>query len=251
MRTFQRWRALLDVFFLAGALILSGEPRSRAADTSDKSAAPPPGASVLFDGKDLSGWTSLKGGLAEWKVEHGYMEVVPGKHDIMTKEKFGPDFQLHVEFWLPLMAQARDQARANSGIYVQGRYEVQVLDSYMNKTYADGACGALYKIIAPNWAAAEAKGLSEPKNPCKPPEHWQTYDITFHAPRVDNQGEVTEKGHITVVQNGVTVIDHGAFRTTTAGAIDEKIGEPGPLRLQDHHCKVRFRNIWLKPLATK
>jgi hypothetical protein len=231
--------------------LLLGQARSRADDRSDTKTAPPPGAIVLFDGKDLSGWTTLRGNPAPWKVEHGYLEVVPGTHDIMTKQKFGGYFQLHVEFWLPLMAKAKDQARANSGIYLQGRYEVQVLDSYKNKTYADGTCGALYKIIAPNWAAAEEKGLSEPKNPCKPPEQWQTYDITFHAPRVNSQGKVIEKGHITVVQNGVTVIDHGAFNTVTAGELDDKIGEPGPLRLQDHNCKVRFRNIWLKPLANR
>jgi hypothetical protein len=218
------------------------------ADDSDKSSAPPKGAIVLFDGKDLSGWTKTNGQPAEWKVDAGYMECVPKQGDIRTKEKFGPDFQLHVEFWLPLMANAKGQGRANSGVYVQGRYEIQVLDSYMNKTYADGACGALYKIIAPNWAAAEEKGLSEPKNPCKPPEQWQTYDITFHAPRVDGQGKVTQDGHVTVVHNGVTVIDNGAFGKTTDGAMDQKIGEPGPLRLQDHGNKVRFRNIWLKPL---
>ena len=124
-------------------------------------------------------------------------------------------------------------------------------EGFQVKTYADGACGALYGIIAPNWAAAEKKGLSEPRNPCKPPEQWQTYDITFHAPRVDAQGKVTEKGHITVVQNGATVIDHGAFDKVTGGALDEEIGKPGPTRLQDHGNKVRFRNIWLKPLPTR
>jgi hypothetical protein len=232
-------------------MILLTAPAIPADDSPDKGSKPPTGAIVLFDGKDLSGWTHLDGKSAQWKVEHGYMEVVPGKHDIMTKEKFGPDFQLHVEFWLPLMANQKGQGRANSGVYVQGRYEIQVLDSYMNETYADGACGALYGIIAPNWAAAEKKGLSEPRNPCKPPEQWQTYDITFHAPRVDDQGKVAEKGHITVVQNGATVIDNGAFDKVTGGALDEEIGKPGPIRLQDHGNKVRFRNIWLKPLQTR
>jgi hypothetical protein len=195
----------------------------------------PEGAIVLFDGKDLSGWTALKGGPAGWKVENGYMEVVPKTGNIVTKEKFG-DCQLHVEFWLPLMANAKGQARSNSGVYLQGRYEIQVLDSYMNETYANGACGALYGIIAPS------------KNVSRPPEQWQTYDITFHAPRVNDQGKVTEKGHVTVVQNGETIIDNGAFDTVTGGALDERIGEPGPLRLQDHGCKVRYRNIWLEPL---
>jgi hypothetical protein len=245
MRTIQLYPAL------AGTLLLLAVPTGRADDTADKSSTPPKGAIVLFNGKDLSGWTNLKGQSAKWKVENGYMEVVPRTGDIMTKEKFGPDFQFHAEFWLPLMANAKDQNRANSGIYLQGRYEIQVLDSYMNKTYANGACGALYSIIAPNWAAAEAKGESEPKNPCKPPEHWQTYDITFHAPRVDGEGKVTKEGHITVVQNGVTVIDNGAFDRVTPGELDKHIGAPGPIRLQDHGAKVRYRNIWLKPIATR
>jgi hypothetical protein len=244
MHTLQHCRTLVPTFSLLGVLLLLVEP----AIAADENSTPPKGAIVLFDGKDLSGWTSQRGRPAQWKVQDGYLEVVPGRGDIMTKEKFGPDFKLHVNFWLPLMASKHDQGRANSGIYLQGRYEIQVLDSYKNKTYADGACGALYGIIAPNWAAAEAKGLSEPKNPCKPPEQWQSYDITFHAPRVDKQGKVTEKGHLTVVQNGVAVIDHGAFDKVTGGALDEKIGQPGPLRLQDHGCKVRYRNIWLLPL---
>ena len=259
MRTFQRYRAVwnglairstsVPVLFLAGILMLLTGLAARADDKEEKGSTPPKGAVVLFDGKDLSGWTALNGKPAEWKVEDGYMEVSKG--DIKTKEKFGPDFRLHVEFWLPLMADKKDQARANSGIYVQGRYEIQVIDSYMNKTYAKGACGALYSIIAPNWALAEEKGESEPKNPCKPPEQLQTFDITFHAPRVDDEGKVTKKGHVTVVQNGVTVIDNGAFDRVTPGELDKKIGEPGPIRLQDHHAKVRYRNIWLKPLTAK
>ncbi len=184
----------------------------------------------------MAGWTTRDGKPAGWKVEDGYLEVVPGKTDIMTKEKFGPDFQLHVEFWLPLMADKKDQERANSGVYLQGRYEIQILDSYMNETYPKGECGAMYKIL----------GTS--KNANKPPEQWQTYDITFHAPRVDDDGKVTEKGRITVVFNGETVIDNGRFDHNTAGEIDTKLGTPGPILLQDHGCKIRFRNIWLKPL---
>ena len=202
---------------------------------------PAPGAIVLFNGKDLSGWVTRSGKPAAWKVEDGDMEVQGG--DIMTRERFGPDFQLHVEFWLPLMAQAKGQARANSGVFLQGRYEIQVLDSYHNDTYADGSVGALYRLIAPNPAAQQMA--------IRPPEQWNSYDLTFHAPRVDAQGKVTEKGHVTVVQNGVTVIDNGAFDAVTGGALDEKIGEPGPLRLQDHGNRVRYRNIWLRPLPTR
>jgi hypothetical protein len=206
-----------------------------------KDAAPkaaPEGAKVLFDGKDLSGWTTRDGKPARWNVEDGYMEVKGG--DIMTKDKFGPDFHLHVEFWLPLMEKAKDQGRANSGVFLQGRYEIQVLDSYKNDTYANGSVGALYGIIAPD-KQAQQKAV-------KPPEQWNTYDIDFRAPRVDEGGKVTEKGRLTVVLNGVTLIDDGKFDRVTGGAIDNKLGEPGPLLLQDHGCKVRYRNIWIQPL---
>jgi hypothetical protein len=201
--------------------------------------APPKGSKVLFDGKDLSGWTTRDGKPAAWKVEDSYMEVKGG--DIMTKDKFGPDFRLHVEFWLPLMADQKDQARANSGVYLQGRYEIQVLDSYKNDTYANGSVGALYGIIAPD-KEAQQKAV-------KPPEQWNTYDITFHSPRVDDSGKVKEKGRLTVVLNGATLIDDGKFDHVTGGAIDNKLGEPGPLLLQDHGCKVRYRNIWLQSLS--
>jgi hypothetical protein len=228
---------------VAGILILFG-PMARAEDKLG--AKPPKGAIVLFEGKDLSGWRSRGSDKpAPWKVENGYVEIVSGKGDIMTKEKFGPDFELHVEFWLPkLPPEIKDQARANSGVYLQGRYEIQVLDSYMNKTYANGSVGALYGIIAPD-AKAQEKAI-------KPPEQWNTYDITFHAPRVDDKGKVTEPGRVTVMLNGVKITE-GNFNKVTGGNIDDKIGEPGPILLQDHQNKaggpnVRFRNIWLKPL---
>ena len=231
MRDAWWYRTAVAVMVLVGAGALA-----RAEDKNPTAAAPPQGAIVLFDGKDLSHWVSMNGKPPAWKVQDGYMEVVPGKGDIKTKEKFGPDFQVHVEFWIPLMPKATGQARGNSGVYLQGRYEIQVLDSYHNKTYANGACGALYGIIAPS------------KNASKPPEQWQTYDITFHAPQVDNGGKVVQKGVVTVIQNGVTIIDKGKFDKVTGGAMDNKLGAPGPLRLQDHHNKVRFRNVWVKPL---
>jgi hypothetical protein len=200
---------------------------------------PPEGAKVLFDGKDLSGWSTMGGKPAAWKLGEGFVEVVPGSGNMRTKGTFGPDFKLHVEFWLPLMASATSQARANSGVYLQGRYEVQVLDSYMNDTYKAGECAALYLLIPTS------------KNANKPPEQWQTYDITFHAPRVDAEGKVTKKGILTVVFNGQTVIDKGEFDKVTGGEIDNKIGEPGPIFLQDHGCPIRYRNIWIKPIGEK
>jgi hypothetical protein len=227
---------------LTGASLLLALSAVQADDKKDDAPKPPPkGATVLFDGKDLSGWVTRDGKKpAEWKLEDGYMEVKGG--DIRTKETFGPDFKLHVEFWLPHMPDAKDQGRANSGVFLQGRYEIQVLDSYMNDTYANGSVGALYGIIAPD-KEAQQKAV-------KPPEQWNTYDITFRSPRVDDEGKVTEKGHVTVVLNGVTLIDDGPFDHVTGGAINNKLGEPGPLLLQDHGCKVRYRNIWLQPLTS-
>ncbi|HZT83209.1 MAG TPA: DUF1080 domain-containing protein [Gemmataceae bacterium] len=227
---------------LAGVGLLLGLAAARADDKTSDAAKAPKGAVVLFDGKDLSGWVTRGGKPAEWKVEDGCMEVVPRKGDIRTKETFGPDFKLHVEFWLPLMEKAKGQGRANSGVFLQGRYEIQVLDSYHNDTYADGSVGALYKIIAPD-KEAQQKAV-------KPPEQWNTYDITFHAPRVDDKGKVTEKGRVTVVLNGVTLINDGQFDHVTGGSLDDKMGNPGPLLLQDHGCKVRYRNLWLEPLGT-
>jgi hypothetical protein len=231
-------RSLLSL--LAGGGVLMALTVACADDKKDDAPkTAPKGAKVLFDGEDLSGWVRGDGKPAAWKVEDGYMEVSRG--NIQTKEKFGPDFRLHIEFWLPLMEKAKGQGRANSGVYLQGRYEIQVLDSYMNDTYANGSVGALYGIIAPD-KEAQQKAV-------KPPEQWNAYDITFHAPRVDDSGKVTEKGRVTVVLNGVTLIDEGKFDHATGGAINNKLGEPGPLLLQDHDCKVRYRNIWIEPLS--
>ncbi len=221
---------------MAVSCLNSASAIDKASDTLLK--PPPKDATVLFNAKDkdLSGVTTLDGKPAQWKVQEDYMEVVPRKGNIRTKETFGPDFQLHAEFWIPLMADKNDQARGNSGVYLQGRYEIQVLDSYMNETYKGGECAAMY-LLVPTM-----------KNACKPPEQWQSYDITFHSPRVDEAGKVTKKGHVTVVQNGEKVTD-GDFDKVTGGALDEKLGEPGCIFLQDHGCKIRFRNIWIKPLA--
>src|SRR5260370_2259398 len=170
MRVLKDFSATCAVPALALLIGWIGAP-SRADETKD-SQAPPKGATILFNAKDkdLSGWTTMDGKPAEWKVEDDYMEVVPRKGNIRTKETFGPDFQLHVEFWIPLMADKKDQARGNSGVYLQGRYEIQVLDSYMNETYKGGECGALYGLIPTT------------KNPSKPPELWQTSAPPLRSP---------------------------------------------------------------------
>ncbi len=229
----------INVLILVSAPLWAqgGACPGRAAETRPvERAAVPEGALVLFDGKDLAGWTAKGGGQAPWKVENGYLEVVPRTGDIQTRQVFG-DCRLHVEFWVPRMEGKHGQDRGNSGIFLQSRYEIQVLDSSQNDTYPDGACGALYKAIAPA------------VNACKPPEQWQTYDIAFHSPRVDAQGRVVEKGRVTVVHNGITVIDRGEFDRPTGSAHGMRQGPWGPVRLQDHGARVRYRNIWIKPLT--
>jgi hypothetical protein len=239
--------AMTRVLLLSAGLALATSASFGSPPADDAKTSPPPAdAIVLFNGRDLTGWVKRNGQPAEWKVENGYIEVVSGKGDIVTKDKFGPDFHLHVEFWLPKMPpEVKDQARANSGVYVQGRYEIQVLDMYENKTYANGSVGALYGILAPNQEAQ--------KRAVKPPEQWNAFDITFHSPRVDDQGKVTKKGRMTVKLNGVALIEDGEFDKNTPGELDKQLGKAGPILLQDHQNKgggpnVRYRNIWLKPL---
>lgn len=194
--------------------------------------AVPADAIVLFDGKDLSGWTYLDGRPADWKVENGYMEVRGG--NIRSKQEFG-DSQIHVEFWLPVMADAQGQGRANSGVYVQGSYEIQVLDSYGLKSTM-GDCGGIYGVGAPL------------VNACRPPGHWQTFDIFYKAPRFDGSGNKTANARMTVLHNGVLIHDNAEVPGPTAAGIERDVTKPGPLMLQDHGNPVRYRNVWVRPL---
>jgi hypothetical protein len=187
-------------------------------------------ATVLFDGKNLSAWLARSGGEAKWEVKDGYMEVVPGTGDIHTQEVFG-DFQLHVEFWLPLMADKTGQARANSGVYLQGRYEIQVLDSY-GLDPQDNDCGAIYKIARPL------------VNACRKPEQWQSYDVAFRSARVEND-QVKENPRATIFHNGILIHNHLEIPMPTGKAMDEDMRKPGPLLLQDHGNLVRYRNVWI------
>jgi hypothetical protein len=194
---------------------------------------PPSDALVLF-GQDLSHWKSANGGEAKWTVENGIMKV-NGTGNIVTKEEFG-DVQVHVEWATPSEVKGEGQGRGNSGVYLQGRYEIQVLDSYQNKTYANGQAGALYGVAAPL------------VNACRKPGEWQTYDIIFHAPRRSTDGKV-EPGSVTVLHNGVLVLDQVAVsgKSTTAAAFQGVVAK-GPLMLQDHGNPVRFRNVWIRRL---
>jgi hypothetical protein len=199
---------------------------------------PPSDAVVLFDGKDLSQWRGDKGE-PQWKVEDGYTEIVKGKGSLTSKESFG-DCQLHVEWMSPNPGSGSDQARGNSGVFFCGRYEIQILDCYQNKTYADGTTGALYGQYPPM------------VNACLPPGQWQMYDIIWRAPRFDADKKLTRPARVTVVFNGVVVQDAAELVGPTAHKARPPYSahpEKGPILLQDHGQPVRFRNIWVRPLV--
>ncbi len=199
----------------------------------------PADAIVLFDGTDLAKWKHADGRPAAWKVANGYVEVVAKTGEIATRDEFG-DCQLHVEFATPPPV-GNSQERGNSGVFLMGKYEVQVLDSWDNLTYADGQAGAIY-------------GQSPPLvNASRKPGEWQAYDITFVAPRFKD-GKLESPASITVFHNGVLVQNHTAVLGTTrhrAVGTYEPHGPKASLRLQDHGNPMRFRNIWIRPLDLK
>ena len=202
---------------------------------AEDSAKPPEGATVLFDGKDTSAWVTKAGKPCPWKVEDGYMQV--GGGDIVTTKKYG-DCKLHVEFWIAKYPpEITGQARGNSGVKLQGRYEIQILDSF-GKTPDKQDCAAVYLQKPPD------------KNMCTEPETWQTYDITFREARYDEAGKKKENARVTVIHNGTKVQDDVEILGKT-GASDPEAPGPAPLLLQDHHGKVRFRNVWIVDEAKK
>ena len=201
----------------------------------------PADAVVLFDGGNLDAWKSADGGKAAWKVSDGAFEVSPGAGAIQTKESFG-DVQLHVEWASPNPPRGRSQDRGNSGIFLMGKFELQVLDSYKAETYADGQAGALYGQYPPLY------------NATRPPGEWQTYDVAFHAPRFDDSGALREPARFTVFLNGVLVQNNEGLTGNTSWleATPYESGvDHGPIQLQDHGHPVRFRNIWLRKLPKR
>jgi hypothetical protein len=199
---------------------------------------PPSDAIVLFDGHGLDQWRSADGSPARWKVKNDYMEVVKGTGAIGTVRGFG-DVQLHVEWATPLPAVGEDQDRGNSGVFLMGRYEVQVLDSYGSVTYPDGQAGAVY---------GQYPSLV---NASRPPGVWQTYDIVFHRPRFDGAGKLLEPAFVTVLHNGVLVQDGVVLTGPTAHqSRPPYTAHPDqlPITLQDHGHPVRYRNIWVREL---
>ena len=198
---------------------------------------PPKDAVILFNGKDVKNWTTRDGKPAGWKAEEGILHVVPGTGDIMTQERF-TDFCLHLEFRCPDMPEAKGQGKGNSGVFLQGRYEIQVLDSYGIRIPGKGDCGAIYDQYATL------------VNACRPAMQWQSYDAIFRAPRVEGS-QVREKVRLTVLQNGQVIHNNIELPGVTGGAIDQEVGTPGPLLLQDHGNLVCYRNVWIVPLPLK
>jgi hypothetical protein len=208
------------------------------ASTQDSPGRPPSDAVVLFDGKDLSKWAHKDGSAAKWKVENGYAEVVAKTGYLYTREAFG-DCQVHVEFIEPTPPKGESQERGNSGVFLMGLYEIQVLDSYENKTYADGQAAAVYGQYPPL------------VNASRPPGQWQTYDIVFHGPRFDKDGKLLRPARVTVFHNGVLAQDNVEPSGPTAHGKRppyEAHPEKLPLALQDHNNPIRFRNIWIRDL---
>jgi hypothetical protein len=201
-------------------------------------ADPPSDAIVLFDGKNLSQWHAADGSAAKWNVRDGYVEVAPGTGEIITNQQFG-DVQLHIEWATPSAVKGEGQERGNSGVFLMGKYEVQVLDSYENVTYYHGQAGAVYKQYAPL------------VNASRKPGEWQAYDIIFHAPHFDDQGKVTDRARVTVLHNGVLIQNNvEIYGITYNDRPALYIAHPPQesLRLQDHGNPIRYRNIWVRRL---
>jgi hypothetical protein len=200
--------------------------------------SPPSDAIVLLDGSDLSGWVGPGGRTPGWRIGAGYVEVVRGTGSLTTRREFG-DIQLHVEWAAPATVTGEGQGRGNSGVFLMGRYEVQILDSWENDTYPDGQNASLY-------------GQDPPLvNASRPPGEWQTFDIVFRRPHFGPDGELERPARITVFHNGVLVHDGAEFHGLTVhGRRAEYNPHPdrGPITLQDHGNPVRFRTVWVREL---
>lgn len=200
--------------------------------------AAPSDAIVLFNGKDLSEWQQGDGTPAKWKVDGNAFTVVKGTGNIQTKRAFG-DCQLHIEWRTPAKVEGEGQERGNSGVFLQRHYEVQVLDSYNNRTFSNGQAASIYKQYIPLVNASRKPGA------------WQSYDIFFRAPRMDANGNVTTPAYFTVIHNGVLVQDHVEVKGTTFNSGPphyEKHNAREPVMLQDHGFPVSYRNIWIREL---
>ena len=197
----------------------------------------PSDAIVLFDGKSADAWVQKNGKAFDWTIKDGAMAVRPGAGDIISKEKFG-SCQLHLEWKAPTVIKGEGQGRGNSGVFLQSRYEVQILDSYESRTYSNGQATAVYKQHIPL------------VNACKAPGEWQAYDIIYHAPIFNSNGAMTSPPTMTVLHNGVLVQDNVHLLGTTEYRGLPQVHTHGDdsIILQDHGDLVSFRNIWLRKL---
>lgn len=200
--------------------------------------AAPSDAIILFDGTSLDNWVAkATGEAAGWKVENGYMEVVPGTGNIATKEHFG-NCQLHLELAAPEIVKGDSQGRGNSGVFMMGLYEIQVLDNYDNPTYPDGTAGAIYGQYPPL------------VNACRKPGEWTSYDVVWEGP-IFHKGKCIVPAYLTLFMNGIVIHNRKALLGKTDHMVLTDYAEHpevGPLALQDHGDLVRFRNIWYRPL---
>jgi hypothetical protein len=208
--------------------------------TANAASSAPSDAIVLFDGKDLSAWESAKGGPAQWKVHDGVFTVDKRTGDIQTRQKF-ENFQLHIEWQIPENIAGTSQARGNSGVFLEGQYEIQILDSYQNETYVNGQAGSVYKQTPPL------------VNVMRQPGEWNVYDIIYSAPVFKDDGTYRIPPHVTVIQNGVVVQNHTTILGTTEYIGFPKIVKhgPGPIILQSHgdpSPAISFRNVWIREL---
>jgi hypothetical protein len=218
-----RFKSFLNVVTMAA--VLSTHPHAGASDE----------LSGHSDAEDLSTWQHKDGRRPiAWTVKNDYVEIVPGTGDIQTVTEY-QDFRLHLEFWLPYEPDHQGQARANSGIYLQGLYELQILDSSDTPELTSQVCGALYKQVPPLVKA------------CKGPLTWQTYDVDFRAPRVDQNNQVITAGELTAWLNGELILDKVPITKPTGAAGRDIQRGVGPIRLQDHGSLVRFRNVVIIP----
>lgn len=215
-------------------------PAAKVVTPAETVGQPPSDAIVLFDGTDMAAWRASGGGDAKWKIVDGAMESVPRSGFVVSQEEFG-DCQIHLEFASPIKVKGNGQGRGNSGVFLMGQFEVQVLDSYENPTYTDGSAGSIYGQYPPL------------VNASRKPGQWQSYDIIFRRPRFDEQGKLAQPARITVLHNGVLIQDNsepfGPTNWIQHKDYEKMKGKTkGPLSLQDHGNPVRYRNIWVRPL---